>query len=187
MIEQDLADGGGIIGRQFLYFFHDSPCLAAGFDISHAGFDDHNSSQLLMNRFTSSSADNTTGVAITPAQLSERTFPSLHTGRLRRPSYEPHFKWYSHQWQYVERYWNHRTATASERWSHGRSAIEGAIGMHIYFTERFFIGAELKILDLEGKDFTPTAAGTNEGLAECNRPRFRNRHRTHARFRILAA
>src|SRR5258708_6248139 len=52
--EQAYADGGGVIGGQFLYFFHDSPCLAVGFDISHASFDNHDSNQLLTNRFTRS-------------------------------------------------------------------------------------------------------------------------------------
>ena len=43
-------------------------------------------------------------------------------------------------------------------------AVEGAIGLHVYVTERFFIGAEYKVIDLFGKDFTPTAAGSREGL-----------------------
>src|SRR5689334_22877695 len=63
-VEQEYADGGGLIGGQFLYFMSDSPCWALGFDISHAGFDDHTSNQLLANRFTASSADDTVGLIV---------------------------------------------------------------------------------------------------------------------------
>lgn len=62
--EQDYADGGSVIGGQFLYFISDSPCVALGFDVSHADFSAHESYQLLINRFTSSSAKNTTGLVI---------------------------------------------------------------------------------------------------------------------------
>src|SRR3954469_23864689 len=62
--ETDYADTGGVIGGQFLYYFRDNPSLAAGFDISHAGFAGHESVRLLSNRLTNSSADSTSGLAI---------------------------------------------------------------------------------------------------------------------------
>src|SRR4051812_20690497 len=52
--EQDYADSGGLIGGQFLYFFHESPCLAVGFDVSHANYGKHTTSQMLANRLTAS-------------------------------------------------------------------------------------------------------------------------------------
>src|SRR5262245_3792054 len=60
--EQQYADGGGVIGGQVLYFFREN--LACGFDISHTGFQDHISNQLLTNRHTTSSADTTVGLFI---------------------------------------------------------------------------------------------------------------------------
>jgi hypothetical protein len=42
------------------------------------------------------------------------------------------------------------------------------VGLHIYFTERFFIGAEYKMTALPGSDFRPTSAGLLEGLTNTN-------------------
>jgi len=52
--------------------------------------------------------------------------------------------------------------------SHVGAAIEGAVGLHIYLTQRVFVGAEYKVIDLIGKDFSPTAAGQQEGLLSAN-------------------
>src|SRR5437773_2355351 len=67
--EQAYADSGGVLGGQFLYFFHDSPCLAAGFDIFHSKFDTHESAKLLTNRLTDSFANDTIGLAILRASF----------------------------------------------------------------------------------------------------------------------
>jgi len=161
--EQDLADGGGLIGGQFLYFFHDNPCLAAGFDISHASFDDFNSSQLLANRLTTSSADNTTGVAILRLSYPKGRFRPYIQGGIGA-----HHTSLSLTGIPINgSTWSDTGTTESRQLlndGHIGPAFEGAVGMHIYFTERFFVGAELKILALPGKAFTPTAAGANEGL-----------------------
>jgi len=42
--------------------------------------------------------------------------------------------------------------------------VGGAIGLHFYFTERFYVGAEYKVTGLIGNDFQPTQAGVREGL-----------------------
>jgi opacity protein-like surface antigen len=166
--EQDLADGGGLIGGQFLYFFHDSPCLAAGFDISHASFDDFNSYQLLTNRFTSSSANTTTGVAI--VRLS---YPKGHFRPYVQGGLGLHHTSLSLTGSPINGTTWSDTGTTEQRQlldsGHIGAALEGAIGLHIYFTERFFIGAELKVLDLMGQEFEPTAAGAHEGLQRPDR------------------
>jgi len=163
--EQDYADGGGIIGGQFLYFFHDSPCLAAGFDISHAGFGNHDSTELLANRATQSSADNTTGLVV--LRLS---YPKGHFRPYIEGGVGAHHTSLSLDGAPINGTTWSDTGTAEPRTlvddGHMGAALEGAIGIHIYFTEQFFIGAELKILSLGGKDFTPTPAGIHEGLLD---------------------
>jgi hypothetical protein len=47
---------------------------------------------------------------------------------------------------------------------HVGPAVAGSIGLHVYLTERFFLGVEYKDMVLFGKDFSPTAAGEREGL-----------------------
>jgi len=161
--EESYADSGGVIGGQFLYFFMDNPCLAVGFDISHSGFSDHTSALLIANRLTQSSADNTTGVVVLRASFPKGHFRpyiqgglGVHHTRLKLDAIPIHLTTWSD------------TGTSEDRLlyddGHIGPALEGAIGMHIYFTERFFVGAELKVLSLIGKDFSPTAAGINEGL-----------------------
>jgi len=161
--EQDYADGGSVIGGQFLYYVADNPCLALGFDISHASFDSHDSNQLLLNRFTQSSADNTTGLAVARLVYPKgRVRPYIQGGlgvhhtslTLNGTPTNPSG-------------WND-THTLETRdlldEGHIGPAVEGAIGLHVYVTERFFIGAEYKVIDLIAKDFSPTAAGSQEGL-----------------------
>jgi len=161
--EAQYADGGGLIGGQFLYFFNDSPSLAAGVDISHAGFGDHNTFGLLANQYTSSSADSTMGAAVLRLSYPKGPFRPYvqgglgahHTSLELKSTPVTGFAWSD-------------TGTMEQRDlyddGHLGLALEGAIGMHIYFTERFFVGAELKIVDLFGKDFTPTAAGSQQNL-----------------------
>ncbi len=161
--EKEYADPGGVIGGQFLYFIDDSPCLAVGFDISHADFDNHDSSQLLANRFTRSSAKNTTGLAI--VRLS---YPKGHFRPYVQGGVGVH-----HTSLLLEGVpinassWSDTSTTETRRLfddGHAGAALEGAIGMHIFFTERFFVGAEFKVLGLFGKDFQPTSAGVLEGM-----------------------
>jgi hypothetical protein len=163
--EQDLADGGGLIGGQFLYFTSDS--WAVGVDISHASFGDKDSNQLLTNRLTDSSADNTSGLFV--ARLS---YPR---GRFR-PYIQGGFGVHHTSVELTGVPFNGTTwadtGTAETRTllddGHLGMALEGSVGAYVYFTERFFIGAELKVLDLPGKDFQPTSAGLQEGLLAPN-------------------
>jgi hypothetical protein len=161
--EQDYADGGGVIGGQFLYFVTDKPCLALGFDISHAGFDDHDSSQLLANRFTSSSADSTAGLFI--ARLS---YPKGHVRPYIQGGIGAHHTSLSLDGTPINgSTWSDTPTTETRSLlddGHMGVAAEGAIGVYFYFTERFFLGVEYKEVDLLGKDFVPTNAGVREGL-----------------------
>lgn len=161
--EQDYADGGSVIGGQFLYYVTDSPCLALGFDISHSRFDSHTSVQLVPNLLTNSSADNTTGLLV--ARL---VYPK---GRLRpyiQGGIGAHHTSLTLEGEPMNPSVWSDTGTSEERAlydnGHLGAAFEGAIGLHIYLTERFFIGAEYKVIDLLGKEFTPTPAGQLEGL-----------------------
>jgi hypothetical protein len=161
--EEDYADGGSLIGGQFLYFFHDSPCLAAGFDISHADFAKHDSTQLLTNRLTRSSASDTTGLAI--LRLS---YPSGHFRPYVQGGVGAHSTSLTLQAIPINATtWRDAATTETRNLyddGHVGPAMEGAVGIHIFFTERFFVGVELKVLSLIGKDFIPTAAGVTEGL-----------------------
>ena len=165
--EQDYADGGSVIGGQFLYFISDSPCLALGFDVSHTDFDSHDSYQLLTNRFTRSSAKNTTGLLI--ARLA---YPK---GRIRpyiQGGLGAHGTSLTLDGTPINsKTWYDTPTTETRRLldsGHMGPAFEGAIGLHVYLTERLFIGAEYKVMDLLGKDFSPTAAGQLEGVLKAN-------------------
>jgi opacity protein-like surface antigen len=161
--EEDYADGGGVIGGQFLYYVSDSPCMALGVDVYHAGFGDHNSYLLLSDRFTQSSASNTTGLVI--ARLA---YPR---GRVR-PYLQGGFGAQSTSLTLDgtpinSSTWTDSPTTETRRLldsSHIGPALEGAIGLHIYLTPRFFVGAEYKVVELFNKDFSPNAAGELEGL-----------------------
>jgi len=165
--EQDYADGGSMIGGQFLYFISDSPCIALGFDVSHADFDSHDSNELLANRFTQSSAKNTTGLVIARlAYPKGRIRPYIQGGlgaqatSLTLDGTPINLTTWSD------------TGTSETRRlldsSHIGPALEGAVGLHVYITQRFFIGAEYKVMALFGKDFSPTANGVHEGLLSSN-------------------
>ncbi len=159
--DQEMADGGGVIGGQFLYFTSES--LAVGFDISHADFDDHESSHLLTNRFTKSSADNTTGLAI--VRLS---YPKGHVRPYIEGGLGVHHTGLNLEGTPINGTTWSDTGTTENRTllDDGQIglALEGAVGTHIFFTERVFVGIELKILALAGKEFEPTSAGVHEGL-----------------------
>src|ERR1019366_7374035 len=165
--EQDYADGGSVIGGQYLYYISDSPCVAVGLDVSHAGFDTHESFRLLDNRFTQSSADNTTGVFV-----SRLAYPK---GRVRpyiQGGIGAHHTSLTLDGTPISAPGWADTGTFETRSlvdsGHIGPAFEGAVGLHVYLTERFFIGAEYKVLTLLGKEFTPTAAGRQEDLATPN-------------------
>ena len=162
--EEDFADGAGVLGGQFLYYISESPCLAVGFDVSHAGFDSHDSYRLLADRFTQSSADNTTGVFV--ARL---VYPK---GRVRpyiQGGIGAHHTSLSLDGTTVNSsVWEETNTTETRSLVHDGHvgpAFEGAVGAHLYLTDRFFIGAEYKVLSLIGKKFTPTPAGRLEGLS----------------------
>lgn len=161
--EQYYADGGGVIGGQFLYFITDTPSLALGFDISHAGFDDHDSFQLLTNRYTQSSADSTSGLFI--ARLS---YPKGHVRPYIQGGLGAHHTRLSLDGTPINGTSWSDTGTTETRSllddGHMGAAAEGAVGVYFYFSEKFFIGVEYKVLALMGKDFSPTNAGVREGL-----------------------
>jgi hypothetical protein len=163
--EQNLAGGGGLIGGQFLYFTSEN--WAVGFDISHASFGDQDSNQLLTNRFTQSSADNTTGLFV--VRLS---YPKGHFRPYIQSGLGVHHTSLNLDGTPINGTTWSDTGTAETRTllddGHAGLALEGAIGTYVYFTERFFIGAELKLTSLGGKDFQPTAAGIHEGLLAPN-------------------
>lgn len=163
--EQDYADGGSVIGGQFLYYVSDSPCLALGFDVSHADFSSHESYQLLINRFTSSSAKNTTGFVVARlAYPKGRVRPYIQGGLGAQATSLTLDGTPINASSWAD---THTTETRQLlNSSDVGPAIEGAIGLHVYLTKRLFIGAEYKILDLIGKDFSPTAAGQSEGLTK---------------------
>jgi opacity protein-like surface antigen len=162
--ERKYADAGGLIGGEFLYYVRDSPTLAFGVDISHAGFDDHDSTLLLPHVVTASSAQDTAGLAV--ARLAfpiGRVRPYVQAGvglhqtslTLKGVPFNG-FGWTD-------------TNTSEERRiyddGHVGPALSGAVGLHVYLTEQFFIGAEYRFIALIGKDFEPTAEGRREGLA----------------------
>jgi opacity protein-like surface antigen len=161
--EQAYADGGGMVGGQFLYYLGGNPCWALGVDVSHAGLDEHISDQLLTNRRTKSSMKATAGLLIARlAYPKGRWRPYLQGGLGVH-----HTKLHLEGTPALGTIWGD-TGTAETRTllDDGRAgpALSGAIGLHVYLTERFFIGAEYRVLDLMRKDFSPTAAGLNEGL-----------------------
>lgn len=161
--EQDYADGGSVIGGQFLYFISGSPCLALGFDVSHADFDAHESYQLLANRFTSSSANNTSGLIIVRLAYPKGRFRPYIQGGLGAQATSLTLD--GTPTNSIP--WSDTKTTETRRLldsSHVGPAFEGAVGVHIYLMERLFVGVEYKALDLVGKDFVPTAAGRSEGL-----------------------
>jgi opacity protein-like surface antigen len=162
--ERDYADGGGLIGGEFLYYVQDAPTVAFGVDISHAGFGNHDSALLLPHLFTASSAQSTSGLVV--ARLGfplGRVRPYLQGGvglhqtslTLKGVPFDG-FAWTD-------------TNTSEERRmydnGHVGPALGGAVGLHVYLTEQFFIGAEYRFIGLLGKDFEPTAEGRREGLA----------------------
>ncbi len=163
--ERPYADGGGVIGGQFLYFIKDMPSLAVGFDVLHAGFDRHNSTLLLPNRYTQSSADNTAGFFVGRLSYPKGRFRPYvqggvgvhHTALQLQASPINGFSWPD-------------TGTSEDRnlykEGHTGPALEGAIGIYFYFVENFFIGAEYKEIGLFGPDFSPTMAGRSEGLGD---------------------
>jgi opacity protein-like surface antigen len=165
--EQDYADSGGIIGGQFLYYINDSPCLALGFDVFHSNFDAHNSYQLLANRYTSSSANNTTGLIIARLAYPKGRFRPYIQGGFGAQATSLTLDGSPIN----STSWNDTRTTETRSLldsSHVGAAIEGAVGLHIYLTQRVFVGAEYKVIDLIGKDFSPTAAGQQEGLLSAN-------------------
>ena len=159
--EQKFADGGGLIGGQFLYFTSDS--VSVGFDISHAGFDSHLSNQLLTNRQTDSSASDTLGQFI--GRLS---FPRGHFRPYIQGGFGGHYTRLDLKGHPINGTTWSDTGTIESRDlvdnGHAGLAISGAVGIHIYFTERFFIGAEYKRTALMGRRFDITNAGAREGL-----------------------
>jgi opacity protein-like surface antigen len=161
--EQDYADSGGVIGGQFLYYVTDSPCLALGFDVSHTSFDSHDSNQLIPTLFTQSSADNTTGVFVARLVYPKgRVRPYIQGGLGAH-----HTSLTLNGTPTNPSGWNGTGAMETRALfddGHIGPAVEGAIGVHVYVTTRFFVGVEYKVIDLIGKDFTPTAAGQLQGL-----------------------
>jgi len=161
--EQDYADGGGVIGGQFLYYISDNPCIALGFDVSHADFDSHNSYLLLPNRYTQSSAKNTTGLIIARVAYPKGRVRPYIQGGLGAQSTSLSLD----GTPINASTWTDTPTTETRRLldsSHIGPALEGAIGLHVYLTPRFFVGAEYKVMELIGKDFSPTAAGATEGV-----------------------
>jgi len=161
--EQDYADGGSVIGGQFLYYISDSPCVALGFDVSHADFDSHGSYHLLTDRYTSSSAKSTAGLLIARLAYPKGRIRPYVQGGLGAQSTSLTLDGTpinSMTWK--------DTPTTETRQLLDSSQVgpvfEEAIGLHVYLTKRFFIGAEYKVMELIGKDFSPTAAGQSEGL-----------------------
>lgn len=160
--EQYYADSGGLIGGQFLYYISDSPCVALGVDISHASLDDHNSFLLLPNRATTSSADYTAGLFVARLAYPKGRFRPYVQGGLgaQHTTVTLNGTPFNSTWS--------DTGTTETRSlmddGHVGAALEGGVGAYVYFTERFFIGAEYKWVGFIGKDFDPTAAGAHEGL-----------------------
>jgi len=161
--DRQYSDPGSMLGGQFLYFVKDSPSLAVGFDIAHAAGDERRSHLLLSNRLTDSSVKSTMGLAIARLSYPKGHFRpyiqgglGAHNTRLKLDGMPINgTAWSDTSTTEVRELYDH---------SHAGLAMGGAVGMHIYFTERFFIGAEYKATLLFGNDFKPTTAGRLEGL-----------------------
>jgi len=161
--ERDYADAGTLFGGQFFYFAKDS--VAVGLNIAHARFGDHESVFVAPGRLTSSSAKSTAGEAVARLIYPKGAFrPYIQGGAgIHRTSLS------------LE-----GTPLAGSSWSdtstmerrnlydetHTGPLISAAVGIHIYFTPRFFIGAEYKQTALISRDFSPTSAGRLEGLRD---------------------
>jgi opacity protein-like surface antigen len=161
--EQDYADGGSVIGGEFLYYISDSPCIALGFDVSHTDFDSHDSFLLLPNRFTQSTAKNTTGLVIARVVYPRGRVRPYIQGGLGAQSTSLTLD----GTPINSTTWSDTPTTETRQLldsSHVGPALEGAIGLHVYITKRLFVGAEYKVMELFEQDFSPTAAGQTEGL-----------------------
>jgi opacity protein-like surface antigen len=162
--EQDYADGGSVIGSQFLYYISDSPCVAMGFDVSHTDFASHESFLLLPSFYTQSSAKNTTGLIIARLAYPKGRVRPYVQGGLGAQSMT-----LTLDGTPVNSTWSDTGTTETRQLLDSREigpALEGAIGLHVYLTKRLFVGAEYKVLELIGKDFSPTSAGQTEGIVK---------------------
>ena len=158
-----IAKGGGASGAQVVYFFKDQPAIGFGIDGSYTHLRDRDTTDLVFGANAKSHLNSTVILAI--AKLAYPTghvrpyvFGGLGTHRSTVFTTAQPFAPYA---------WSD-TSTSENRVlideTRTSLAIGYGVGLDVFLTDEFFVGAEYRGIFLAHRDFDQTAGATSAGL-----------------------